>query len=127
MSDQRTVFMETVGEGTTPKLKCRLEKADGTPEANPATLVLSLYLEDDAASDPTINSVDAVNIKNTGRGALDADGNLVVTLEPEDTALVEEDAEEEVHVALVEWTGSTGEEGWHEFQYVVVNQGRHRP
>src|SRR5579875_3155279 len=50
-----------------------------------STLTLDLI---DTATGATVNGVSQANILNTGRGTLDSSGNLTITLQPADTAIL---------------------------------------
>lgn len=82
------------------------------------TLVLTIYEEDTGT---VVNSVTTVNIKNTGRGALDSSGNLVLTLLPADNQCITTKGRE-VHILLVEWTyAATVKAGRHEGRLTILN------
>ena len=66
---------------------CTLTDSDGQgiPASDLTSLTLTLALR---GSGEIINNIERSNILNTGRGVVDAEGNLTVTLLPEDTAFV---------------------------------------
>jgi hypothetical protein len=86
-----------------------LTKDDGTALGPTAleTLTLTLY---DVATNAIINAVDHVDIKNTGRGSLDAAGHLIVSLESADNPIVTTALPKEKHKALIigTWADGTG-------------------
>ena len=98
-----------------------LTKDDGTPLGPAAldTLTLTLY---DVATDLIINGVDHVDIKNTGRGALDAAGHLVVSFTSADNAIVSTENLKEKHKALIigTWNGGDGYTS-QEITFTVLN------
>lgn len=84
-----------------------LTKDDGTALGPAAltTLTLTLY---DVATNVIINAVDHVDIKNTGRGALDTLGHLVVSLTSADNPIVTAGSTKEKHKALIIGTWGSG-------------------
>jgi hypothetical protein len=70
-----------------------------------STMVLTLY---DVRTRAIVNSVDQVNIKNTGRGAINSSGIFTLTLLPADTAIVNDTNPYEVRRALVQYTWAAG-------------------
>lgn len=93
------------------------------PAASLNTLTLTLYVLD--ADKTIINSVTAVNILNTGRGAVDSNGNLTITLTAADNQIVTATRNTETHVALIEWTYDGGTKyGRHEFEFRVQNMSK---
>jgi hypothetical protein len=101
-------FATPVNEFNSWSFTADLSKDDGSPLGPTAleTLTLTLY---DIATDGVLNTVDHVNIKNTGRGMLDAQGHLVVTLISQDNPIVGPGPQEQ-HKALVigTWNGGAG-------------------
>lgn len=84
------------------------------------TLTLTIYEEISLA---IVNSVNGTNIKNTGRGALDAQGNLTITWLPADLTCLTTMGRE-VHVNLIQWTypsGTGAKAGRHEARMTVLN------
>jgi len=78
------------------------------PSIGLSTLTLTLYNRDSVTKE-IINSVDAVNILNTGRGSVHASsGLLTITLEPNDTAIVDTATDLEWHRALIQGTYGAG-------------------
>lgn len=94
----------------------------GIPAADISVLTLSIV---DTLTGAVINNASQVNILNTGRGTVDASGNLVVQLETGDTSLSEEPGATAVQRSLVlDWTyaiplGESGS-GRHQVNFVVV-------
>lgn len=89
------------------------------PNSQFSELKLTLY---DLATLAIINSVSAVNILNTDRGAVDPAGNLTILFLPADAPILDTAVELETHIALLEWTyaGST-KAGRHIVRHHVVN------
>lgn len=117
----KTTFTDPKPAGTTIVYKCVIEDESGNAiaAANLSTLTLSIV---DAASRQVVNGVSAVSILNTGRGTVDASGNLVLTLLPADTALLVSTDSAEDRSLLLAWTYSGGKVGEHEAQFTLVAQ-----
>jgi hypothetical protein len=112
-----------VAERTTCRITASL--IDETGAAIPANhfqaLTLTLYARD-AASQPIINSVNAVNVLNTGRGTVHAtNGTLTLTLLPADNAIVDASADLEWHRALIQGTYETEKSVKYEVEFPVRN------
>mgnify|MGYP001572237205 CR=1 FL=1 len=114
----------TVNERTTLQVTATLKDETGTviTAAALTTMTLTLYVRDVAAL-TIINSVDDVNILNTGRGTVHATSGLVtITLFPADNQIVDTTVEVEWHRALIEWTYNGGSKaGKYEIDFPVVN------
>src|SRR5689334_10602277 len=113
-AENRTILKDANGaqliiaEKTTWRLTATLvdETAAAVPSASVSTLTLTLYNRDSATKE-IINSVDHVNILNTGRGTLHAtSGLLTITLDPNDNAIIDSMSDLEWHRALIEGTYS---------------------
>ena len=92
----------------------------GIPAADISALTLTLV---DVASGAVINSVDNVNILNTGRGTVDSTGNLTIKYQSGDTALSETTSEMIERAAVIRWTYSTSTSagnGVHQVNFTVV-------
>jgi hypothetical protein len=86
------------------------------PAASLSTLTLSLL----NGAGAVINSVSNVNILNTGRGTVDTQGKVTVTLSPADTALGTFPSVRSSEIALVlNWT-SGGVTGRHQANLTLV-------
>lgn len=113
-----------VSEQTTLRLTATLLDETGTavPSAGLATLTLTLYVRDSTAHE-IVNSVDAVNILNTGRGTVHAtSGLLTLTLQPADNAIIDSTQDAEWHRALIQGTYSGGAKAFkHEIDFQVRN------
>lgn len=99
-----------VAEKTTLRMTALLVDEAGVaiPSIGLSTLTLTLYNRDSATKE-IINSVDAVNILNTGRGNVHASsGLLTITLEPNDNAIVDTATDLEWHRALIQGTYGAG-------------------
>lgn len=92
------------------------------PLAGFTTLTLTLFNDSDKA---VINSVNNADILNTGRGVVDASGNLVCTLLPADNPIMLAGVFEELHVAFFQWTYVGGTKaGGAEVAFYVYNFGK---
>ena len=104
----RMVLPTAAAEGCTYRILGTItdEAGNALPAASITTLTLTLH----KYSGGIINSVDAVNILNTGRGVVDGAGNLTLTLLPADNPIVgpADGSRRETHVALLEWTYAAG-------------------
>ena len=97
------------------------EKGLAISSAQLTTLTLTLYdLSDEAHA--IVNAVADVNIKNTGRGLVDAVGKLDLTLTAADTAILDSSHRLEQRRALLEYTYSSGAKTQrHEVDFLIVN------
>lgn len=91
---------------TTPQIRGQLVDpyGAGIPADDISALTLSLV---DTLTGTVINSVSQVNILNTGRGTVDADGNLTITFETADMAVTETSALAVQRSAVIDWTYAT--------------------
>ncbi len=77
----------------------------GIPAAAFSALTLSIV---DTLSGDVINGASAVNILNTGRGTVDANGNLTIALLVADTAMTEVPGDTQIQRSLViDWAYAT--------------------
>lgn len=78
-----------VAAGSTPTIRGILKDGSDPPQAvgSGSVSALTLSITDDNTG-AVVNDCDKVDILNTGRGTLDADGNLAITLTAEDTAML---------------------------------------
>lgn len=130
VAENRTILKDAngaqliVAEKTTMRFTSTLVDETGTvvPSAGVSALTLTLYNRDSTAKE-IINSVSAVNILNSGRGALHAtSGLLTVTLEPNDNAIIDSASDLEWHRALIEGTYAGGAKAFkHEIDWQVRN------
>ena len=75
-----------------------------------------------------INLRTAVDIKNAGPGAIDASGNLTLTLTPADNPIVGTGTEiVERHLLIIEWTWNAGAKKSHENIILVLRQDNKVP
>jgi hypothetical protein len=82
------------------------------------SLTLSIV---DTSSGAIVNSCSAVNILNTGRGTVDGEGNLTVTLGPADTALLNASDSQEYRSLIFDWTYAGGAKtGRHQVDFLIV-------
>ena len=80
------------------------------PAAGLSTLTLTVYNRDSATKE-IINSVDAVDILNSGRGTVHAsNGLLTIVLQPNDNEIVDSSQDLEWHRALIQGTYAGGHE-----------------
>lgn len=100
------------------------------------TITLTLFLTRDGDTSPAgtiINSRDAEDIKNTNEVTIGATGILTWDVQPEDTAIINDEItvcdivqinKREVHRALFEWTKTVaagGEQGKKRVDFIVFN------
>ena len=122
MAEPRTTLTDIVAESTTCRITGALVDETGAAlgSSSLTTLTLTLYALTDKL--PIINAVDGVNILDTGRGAIDAGGNLTLTLTPADGAIQATGSPSEIHRALLKWTWLAGAKaGAHEIDFRVRN------
>jgi hypothetical protein len=97
------------------------ETGTAIPAASLSTFILTHYAVVLGQGNITVNSVFKVNILNTGRGTVDASGNVVVTMTPADMTILNSPAVPEIHVFLVEWTYAAGvKQGSHGVQFTLL-------
>ena len=104
----RDIFPDRIPERATARFTWDMKDEAGVAilEANLTTLTLTIYNLSDLA---IINAVNATNIKNTGRGAIDGTGKLTLTLDPLDNQIVGVPAPlEETPLLLIQATYGTG-------------------
>lgn len=117
----REVVEIYIPEGSTWLYQGVLRDETGAAIAAASLTTLTLTIYATGPGKPLVNAVDGTNILNTGRGAVDANGNLSITFLPADQALVIwNGANPEEHIAEVEWTWSAGAKaGKHEILFRV--------
>ena len=94
--------------GSTPVITGQIVNnvGNGLSLADIATLTLSLV---DSGTQAIINGVNQVNILNTGRGVVDNQGNMTITLESGDTSMTEVPGYRTVRrSAIIDCTGTDG-------------------
>ena len=111
---------EKVGEQTTARYTNRFYDEAGDPLADTDLNALTLTIYEEAGG-TIINGVNDTNILNVGRGVVDAQGNLTITLEPADNQVVNSAREDEVHAMLIKWTYNTTSKGAHLVRFPVRN------
>lgn len=116
VAENRTILKEASGarviaaEQSTIQILATLvdETGAAVPLAGLSALTLTLYNRDSATQE-LINSVNAVNILNTGRGVLHStSGLLTITLLPADNAIIDGSQDLEWHRALIQATYGGG-------------------
>lgn len=108
-------------EKTTHVYTATIKDENGTvvPAASLTTLTLTLYAKQ---SGTIINSRSAQNILNANNVTVNSSGVLTWTMQPDDNAIVNSALLTESHIALFEWTYSSGSKyGKHEIELVVSN------
>lgn len=129
IAENRTILKDATGarlvvaEKTTVRVTATLVDETGAPipSAGLSALTLTLYNRDSTTQE-ILNSVNAVNILNTGRGTVHAtSGLLTVTLEPDDNAIVDTAKDVEWHRALIAGTYGGGKTFKHEIEWQVRN------
>jgi hypothetical protein len=102
-----------IPSGGTFKYLAQFVDETGSPivAADLSTLTLSIV---DTISGAIVNGVDGVNVLNQGRGAIDANGNLTVTLglvaDRMDTVLLNASDQAEQRSIVLNWTWNGGTE-----------------
>lgn len=118
----RTKLEKDIAEGTTAQITATIEDESGTaiPAASLTTMILTLYLKDTPAT--TINSRSDQNVLNANNVVIDSSGNLTWTMQPADNAISDTNKTVEHHIALFEWTWSSGTKaGKYEIEIRVTN------
>ena len=113
-----------VPSGRTCQYTSQLQNPAGNPLGSATLNTLKLTLVD-VASGAIVNDVDQVDILNTGRGTIDVNGNLVVTLgsvpNTGDTALLNSEDSQEQRSIILDWTYSTDTQaGARQIDFLVV-------
>ena len=110
----------TVQEKETSRYTATVKDEAGVAQGSSArdTLTLTPY---DKETGTIINSRNAQNVLNANGVTVDSSGNLVWTMDPADNTIVTATNEQELHVALFEWTYSTTKKGKHEVILLVQN------
>jgi hypothetical protein len=92
---------------TTPTYAAQLVDENGNPIGSTGidTLTLSIV---DTITGSVINNASQVNILNAGRGTIDSQGNLLITLEVGDTDLFNPDDDVEERSLIIDWTYNGG-------------------
>lgn len=124
MPGMTTVSPEQVPEKQTCRIEATIldENMAPIPAASLTTLTVTLYDCTDCDNLPIVNSVDNVNILNTGRGTVDSSGRMVCTLLPADNPILLDSHEYEWRCALFRYTYSAGaKSGAHEVKFKVRN------
>lgn len=90
------------------------EDDEGVPATSLATATLTLYDMDTFTSDVSpdegiINSRDGQNVLNTNDVAIDSEGHVIWTMDPDDNPIVTERRQVERHRALFLFTWSGGQ------------------
>lgn len=94
--------------GSTPVVMAQIVDADavGIPATNLNSLTLSIV---DTLTQTIVNGCDQVNILNTGRGTVDAQGNVTIALLAADTSMAEVPGVQQIERSLVlDWTFNAG-------------------
>lgn len=106
--------------GSRPAYRGTIHRRDGTglPLATLLTLTLTIA---DTLTGEIINSVDGVDILNTGRGLILDGGSFVITLEAADTSMDNVPGASQVQRSLIiEWTTSDPDAGRHQVNLILV-------
>jgi hypothetical protein len=128
-AENRTRLKDAAGkevvfaEQTTARMTMTLldETGVAVPLAGIDTATLTIYAREEP-SQPVINSVDQVNIKNTGRGTIHAtSGLLTLVLDPADNAIHNPANDLEWHRLLIEIGYSTTKKLKYEIDVPVRN------
>lgn len=118
-----TTFREFVPEESTWLYRAVMkdERGNIVPGGALTSLQLTLYLITSGGGTEIINGCDHTDILNTGRGTVDASGNLEVTFVPDDNPIIGDRATEE-HRALIEFKYNGGAKtGRHQIRFKVAN------
>lgn len=118
----RLLLPDEFAEKKTAKITATLNDEDGNALALASVNALTLTLYDELTGS-IINSRNGADIKNTGGGTLHAtSGAFTLTLAPADMAINDTARDDEVHVALVEWTyNASADAGGKEIRFKILN------
>lgn len=117
----REVWRWPFAEETTQRITAVIRDETGAaiPGSALETLTLTLYALD--ANLTILNGRDRQDILGENGGSVNAQGELVLLLNPEDNAIIDDSVRVERHVALFEWTYNDGRIGRQELVLKVVN------
>jgi hypothetical protein len=87
------------------------------PASDFDSLVLSI---NDTETGEVINSVDELDILNAGRGVVDSQGRLTITLESDDTVLPVGSKRTKSRSLTVKWTYRTDRTGSHQIDFKIT-------
>jgi hypothetical protein len=107
MSADVDFTMQPFAPGTTPEYSGVLVDANGNPIAGSQLTTLTLSLVD-TVTKAVVNSCTDANILNTGRGTIDALGNLKINFLKTDTQLLDTTHKREYRSAVIIWTYNAG-------------------
>jgi len=117
----RTTFTNPLPERTTQYLGLTFLDETGAG-FKPTTLTLTLY---DVSTRQIINSRDRQDILDLNGATVTAGGVLSLRLDAADTVVVTDGTQDERHIALLEWSWSSGTKtGKHEIEHRVANLDR---
>lgn len=103
------VYDPLLMEDGTARLQFQLYEVDAT--AIPLTALLTLTLTAyDALTGTVLNAREAQNVKNANNVTVSSTGLVTWLLQPNDTVVVDATCTLEEHIALFEWTWSTGQQ-----------------
>lgn len=123
-SFKQTIISPVVCEKTTSLLELQLTDENDATLAKSVltTLTLRLY---NRRSGAILNSRNAGSILDANGGSVTTSGFLSLVLSYLDNALTSQDMRSEEHVALIEWSWSSGTRfGKKEITFTVVNQAK---
>jgi hypothetical protein len=111
---------DSCADGSTFVFEGKLQDQAGTAVGSAELQSLTLSVAD-TNTKAIINSVSAVDILNTGRGRVDDQGNLAVTLLPADTALQDPNSSREYRSLIIDFVYNRGSsKGRHQVNIVIV-------
>lgn len=108
---------------TTPIYKAVVVDGNGDPVPGSLLDTLTLTIAD-VGTQNIINGVEYINILNTGRGTVDEDGNLAITLEVGDTSMDEllpYNIKLVKRALIVDWTYNGRYAGRHQANIIVTS------
>ena len=109
---------------TTPIYRAVVTDGNGDPVPGSLLDTLTLTIAD-VSTRSIINGVEYVNILNTGRGTVDEEGNLAITLEVGDTTMDEllpYNIRMVKRALIVDWTYNNGQyTGRHQANFIVTS------
>lgn len=109
-----------VKEKSTALYQATLKDHAGDAIAGSVLTTMTLTLYDEATGD-IINSKNGTNVKNANGVTISEAGALAWIMESDDNSIVTSTSVVEHHVALFQWTWSSGKKGKHEVDIFVEN------
>ena len=110
---------QPIPNGTTPQIAAQLLDASGNDVPLSALTFLTLSIVD-TQTEAVVNTCNAANILNTGRGAVSSTGAVTITLLAADTALLVATDLQEYRSLIIDWTYGASQVGRQQIDLLIV-------